>query len=177
MTPADSELAAFLARHPSFGGWRDTWSGVPLRFRACLADDLPPAQFVGSVRAVVLRGDHVLAVGTPPIFSVGGRQEPGETIEQTLLRETAEESGWIVRPIAVIGFIHTQHEDAQRPAWGRPAPDFIDPLFAAEAVTYEPSRRGNNETPGEFMPIADVEAMGVDPINLTFLREAIRKRG
>jgi len=79
-------------------------------------------------------------------------------------------------PIGVIGFIHSWHLDAQRPAWGRPAPDFVDPLFAVSAVEFDASLKGENETQSEFVPIADVERHGIESINQTFLREAIRKR-
>jgi 8-oxo-dGTP pyrophosphatase MutT (NUDIX family) len=171
------ELESFLGRHPPFGGWREEWLGVPLEFRACLADELPPRAYVGSVRAMLLRGDEALVVrSTPPILSVGGRCEAGETIGQTLLREVAEETGWRVKPVAVIGFIHTRHLDGQRPEWGRPAPNFIDPLFAVTAEEYEPALRGASETRCEFLPISTIDGLKLDAINRTFLCEALRKR-
>ena len=101
---------------------------------------------------------------------------PGETIEQTLLREVAEETGWLVKPIAVIGFIHTRHLDAQRPDWGRPAPDFVDPLFVVEAVKHESARRGSDESRCEFVSTSKIGEYNLDPINLNFLREALQKR-
>ena len=173
----EKELQTFLLRHSSFGGWREEWDGVPLEFRTCLGDDLPPRAFVGSVRALVLRGDHVLLVHSAvPILSVGGRGKPGETVEQTLLREVDEETGWRVSPLGVIGFIHCRHLDEQRPDWGRPAPDFIDPLFVVEAQEFDASRLDFPNPPCEFVPVAEVEGLGVDEINRTFLREALRKR-
>lgn len=113
---SDKELREFLSHHPSFGGWSEAWDGVPLEFRTCLGNDLPPRAFVGSVRALVLRNNEVLLVhSSVPILSVGGRCQPGETVEQTLLREVREETGWRVLPLGVIGFIHCQHLDGQRP--------------------------------------------------------------
>jgi 8-oxo-dGTP pyrophosphatase MutT (NUDIX family) len=108
MQVLDSDaLRAFLVRHASFGGWREEWQGVPLEFHACVSDELPPRALVGSVRAIVLRGNEVLLVHSEvPILSVGGRCKPGETVEQTLLREVGEETGWSVSPVGVIGFIH-----------------------------------------------------------------------
>ncbi len=151
--------------------------GVPLEFQACLANEPPPRAAIGSVRALVLRHDEVLLVqSAPPILTVGGRCEPGETIEETLLREVGEESGWRVTPIAVIGFIHCRHLDDQRPDWGRPAPDFVDPVFATEAVRYQPDMFGATELGCEFIPVTAVEELGIDDINRTFLREALRKR-
>ncbi len=174
---SNEELQAFLSRHPSFGGLREEWEGVPLEFRFCLSDDLPPRAFVGSVRALVLRDNHVLLVhSSVPILSVGGRCGPGETVEETLLREVGEETGWRVSPLSVIGFIHARHLDGQRPAWGRPAPDFIDPLFAVEAQEFDASLLESQNPHCEFVPIETVEQLGVDEINRTFLSEALQKR-
>ena len=109
-----------------------------------------------------------------PILSVGGRCEQGETIHQTLLREAAEETGWIVRPIAMIGFVHARHLDDQRPAWNRPAPDFLDPTFAVEAIRFDRSLLHRDEHRCEFVPITDVDKHGIEIINQTLLAEAIR---
>jgi 8-oxo-dGTP pyrophosphatase MutT (NUDIX family) len=171
------QLGSFLARHRHFGGWREKWIGVPLEFRTFLADELPPRAYIGSVRAIVLCHDKVLLVrSSPPILSVGGRCKDGESVEETLLREVGEESGWVAIPIGVIGFIHCRHLDAQRPDWGRPAPDFVDPIFAMAALRYDPAMLGPDETRCEFVSIAEVERLGIDEINQTFLREALRKR-
>lgn len=173
----DEGLEAFLARHPSFGGWREEWDGVPLEFRVCLSDNLPPRVFVGSVRAIVLRDEEVLLVhSSVPILSVGGRCEPGETIEQTLFREVAEETGWRVSSLGVIGFIHCRHLDEQRPEWRRPAPDFIDPLFAVVAQTFDAKLMDSTDANCEFVPINQVEHLGVEEINRRFLREALQRR-
>ncbi len=170
-------LDLFLAPYSPFGSWRDEWSGVPLELRSFLADELPPREFVASVRAVVFRGDEVLLVhGNPPILSVGGRGEPGETIEETLLREVAEESGWRVTPIALIGLIHYRHLDDQRPAWGRPAPEFIDPIFAVEAIAPAPDLLLPGENPCEFVSILEIERYGIEEINRTFLTAALKRR-
>lgn len=172
------DLQAFLGRYPSFGSWREEWLGVPLEFRACLSDELPPRAFVGSARAIVLRGDKVLLIqSSVPILSVGGRCQPEETVEQTLLREVAEETGWKVSPVAVIGFIHCRHLDEQRPDWERPAPDFIDPLFAVLAQTFDERLREPTAPHCEFVSINEVESLGVEEINRKFLRQALRKRG
>ena len=170
-------LESFLARHVPFGGWREEWLGVPLEFRTFLADELPPRAFVGSVRAIVLRDNKVLLVYSDiPILSVGGRCEPGETIEQTLLREVAEETGWNVSPVAVIGFTHCHHLDGQRPDWGRPAPDWIDPCFAVVAESYEANIIEQNAARCEFVSIDEAERCGLHEIDRIWLREALRKR-
>jgi 8-oxo-dGTP pyrophosphatase MutT (NUDIX family) len=169
-------LEQFLARHASFGSWREEWLGVPLEFRTFLADELPPRAFVGSVRAIVLRDNKVLLVHSEtPILSVGGRCEPGETIEQTLLREVAEETGWEVSPVAVIGFTHCRHLDAQRPDWRRPAPDWIDPLFAVVAESHDANLVEPNAARCGFVSIDEAEHRGIHEIDRVWLREALRK--
>ncbi|GHI41566.1 HAD hydrolase family protein [Streptomyces violascens] len=55
---------------------------------------------IRKVAAVVVRGGLLLAVrkrGTSVFLSPGGKREPGETSEQTLARELAEETGLRVR--------------------------------------------------------------------------------
>ena len=176
MRVLDKELEAFLSCHPSFGGWHEEWDGVPLEFRTCLSDELPPRSYVGSVRAIVLRGNKVLLVhSSVPILSVGGRCKPEEAIEQTLLREVAEETGWNVSPLGAIGFIHCRHLDEQRPDWGRPAPNFIDPLFAVVAETFDEALMDPTVPQCEFVCVDTVEALGVEEINRTFLSAALRK--
>ncbi len=123
-----------------------------------------------------MRDNQVLLVhSNVPILNVGGRCEPEESIEQTLRREVAEETGWTVTPVVVIGFIHARHLDSQRPAWGRPSPDFIDPLWLVAANSYDAAMLETNALVCEFVAINDLEALGVDSINLTFLSEALRK--
>jgi 8-oxo-dGTP pyrophosphatase MutT (NUDIX family) len=174
---SDEALGEFLARHSSFGGWREEWLGVPLEFRTCLSNELPSRAFVGSVRAIVLRKDEVLLVhSSVPILSVGGRCEPDETIEQTLLREVAEETGWKVSPVGVIGFTHCRHLDEQRPDWGRPAPDWIDPCFAVEAKTFDASLIEADAARCEFVYADEAEHIGLHEIDRVWLRAAQQKR-
>ena len=173
----DEALRHFLEQHPSFGGWEESWLDVPLRFRVCLTDELPPRAFVGSVRALILHGDEVLLVhSSVPILNVGGRCQPNESIVETLHREVGEETGWRVEPIGVIGFTHVQHLDEQRPDWGRPAPDFIDPMFAVEAQSFDANILEAGEAKCEFVPINTLEHMGMNTINMTFLKRALTAR-
>jgi len=173
---SNPDLSPFLQRYPAFDSWQEEWDGVPLEFRVCLSEELPQPAFVGSVRAIVIRGNQVLLFHSNlPILSVGGRCEPEESIQQTLLREVAEETGWTVTPLVVIGFIHARHLDSQRPAWNRPAPDFIDPLWLVSADFYDAAMLETNALASEFVAIDELEALGVDTINRTFLREGLRK--
>jgi ADP-ribose pyrophosphatase YjhB (NUDIX family) len=179
MSTEGNRILSFLAaQHQPFGSWREEWLGVPLEFKACLSGELPPRELIGSVRALVLRGDDVLVSHMDrPWLMVGGRMEQGETVEQTLLREVAEETGWIARPIAVIGFIHVRHLDGQRPDWGRPAPHFLDPVFGVEALRYDPTLIGADDMNCRLVAMSEVEQFGLEEVNLTFLRQALLTRG
>ncbi|MFC4456443.1 NUDIX hydrolase [Deinococcus sonorensis] len=168
MTARESALLQFLRRHGTFDGWQESWNSVPLAFRVGLTHALPPRDFIASVRTLVLRGDDVLLVHAEvPILTLGGRPEAGETLHEALIREVAEESGWHARPLSIIGFIHAQHLDEQRPAWGRPAPHFVDVVFASEALEFAPGRQDAGEWPCEFIPVAAVHEAGVHPIDAT----------
>lgn len=170
-------VAGFLSRHPTFGGWEDTWEGVPLAARVGLTNEVPPREVVASVRAIVLRGDKVLLVRTPtPLLTVGGRPEPHESLTEGLIREVAEETGWLVDVLGVIGFTHVRHLDGQRPAWGRPAPNFIDVIHAVEARTFDAARQHPGEPPCEFVRVASVESHGAHLIDRTLLQAALRCR-
>ncbi len=171
------ELQAYLDRHAQFSGWTGEWLGVPLEFRLCLTSEVPPVKFVGSVRAVVLRQEEVLLVhGEVPMLNVGGRPEAGETLEQALLREVGEESGWLVSLIGIIGFVHSRHLDNQRPDWGRPAPDWVDPMFAVEASGYDENLKLPGEHRTELVAASEAERLGVEETNLKLLQEALRLR-
>lgn len=173
----EAATEAFLANHPTFDGWEEAWKGVPLAFRVGLTSDMPPRDLIASVRAVVLKANDVLLVHADvPILTVGGRPEGSETPEEGLVREIAEETGWLARPLGVIGFIHARHLDDQRPSWGRPAPHFVDVVYGAEATTFDAARRHPDEWPCAFVPIEGVEARGIHPIDRAFLRAALELR-
>lgn len=170
-------LRCFLKTWPPFGGWEDSWLGVPLAHRVGLTNCIPPLSVVASVRGVVLHDNHVLLVRAKEnILNVGGRLEEGETLLDALHREIGEESGWLVSPLSVIGYVHSQHLDEQRPAWRRPAPEFMDVIYAVEGIKYEKRLHDTNEIPCEMIPINEIDNYRVNEINLALLREALRKR-
>ncbi|HWB54994.1 MAG TPA: hypothetical protein VG722_12400, partial [Tepidisphaeraceae bacterium] len=90
--------------------------------------------------------------------------------------EVGEESRWIVKSLGIIGFVHCRHLDEQRPDWGRPAPDFVDPIFVSVAIRHDAGLLAENERECYFIPIADVERFGVEKINKTYLNAALAKR-
>ncbi len=124
----------------------------------------------------VIRDQEVLVVHSKvPILTVGGRCEPHETLEQGLIREVAEETGCLVQLVDLIGFIHAQHLNEQRPDWGRPAPDFIDLMFVTQFQGFDAKRKDPDQPHSEFISLSQVEAFGIEEINRTFLNAALRR--
>jgi 8-oxo-dGTP pyrophosphatase MutT (NUDIX family) len=91
---------------------------------------------------------------------IGGRPEPGETPEQTIIREVGEETGWEVEPIQMIGFRHFFHLEPRSEKTDRPYPDFIQPIFAAIAVAYNANLAlPNDRIPAEFIDFVTADDM------------------
>ena len=66
-----------------------------------------------------------------------------------------EESGWRVRPVKLLGFRHFHNlgplTDEMR---DRPYPDFVQPIYAAIAESYDASLRLPEENKNAFVEIA-----------------------
>jgi hypothetical protein len=88
----------------------------------------------------------------------------------------AEETGWKVSPVAVIGFTHCRHQDEQRPDWGRPAPEWIDPLFAVVAESYDANLIEPNAARCEFVSTEDAEHLCLHEIDRVWLREVLQRQ-
>jgi 8-oxo-dGTP pyrophosphatase MutT (NUDIX family) len=153
---------------------------VRLSFRAYVGGDEPPRGLVGSVRAIIFRGAEVVVIGdgTSVGLVAGGRPDPGEPLDVALVREVLEETGWWVRRGPVIGVVHARRLDPELPlppGWNRPDPEFLDPIYVAEALTHEPGAMHAGEQPARFVPVAEARAM-VGHLLRTFLDRAISLR-
>lgn len=84
------------------------WPAARFEVNTYLHATPPPAEFITSVRAVVLRGNDVLVVRDPDGQHIlpGGRRVAGESYAETVMREVLEETGWQVAVGALLGFKH-----------------------------------------------------------------------
>jgi ADP-ribose pyrophosphatase YjhB (NUDIX family) len=122
------------------------WDRQVQRMRTYLSHRPPPADFVTSVRAVVLQGEQVLAVRNPREVHIlpGGRIAAGERFEQAAVRAIREETGWTVghfRQIGVRSFHHLSPKPARYPY---PFPDFLQLIYVADALHYNEADKDPN---------------------------------
>src|SRR6185503_2650335 len=119
-------LAIFLLNKAAAAQEVETWGDMRLEVATYLAGELPPPEWVTSVRAVVRQGASVLTVRDPDRVHIlpGGRREDNELLEQTLRREILEETGWEVGPPALLGVKHFRHLTAKPANYPYPYPDF-----------------------------------------------------
>ncbi len=140
-------LKAYLDSHPFHHESIEKWPiQGNLRVRLSLASAMPPAHVCSSILGIVLNCHQQVLYLHPSASSgsiahvlIGGRPKPGETPEQTVIREVGEETGWHVEPIRTIGFRHFFHLEPRSESTDRPYPDFIQPIFVARAIAYSAS--------------------------------------
>lgn len=135
------ELSELLARFEPAKSVETIWGNgtLPLRVTAYASPAELPAELVVSVRCVVRRGDCVVICEEPDgkwMLLPGGRCEPGETFQQTVVREVHEETGWIIDPRSLeqIGWMHYEHLQPPPDGHRYPHPDFLNVIFVGDAV-------------------------------------------
>ncbi len=178
----DSELARFLASGGYLTEESVVWGDrMPLHVTYYLGGEVPPLQYVTSVRAVVFQTNSVLAVrdGASHFHIVpGGRREGIETLEETLRREPPEETGWTVAGMYSLGFAHFHHLAPKQTEYAYPYPDFLWFLYIAEADNHVPDSRvpGEYELETGFVSIIEIRRAGLDPSQAMLLDAAIELR-
>src|SRR5689334_7348275 len=92
----DSALSAFLRDLVPSATETDQWGEMAFQVAGYLTADMPPLEYVTSVRAIVTQGAHALVITSPDREHIlpGGRREAGESLTGTLRREALEETGW-----------------------------------------------------------------------------------
>jgi ADP-ribose pyrophosphatase YjhB (NUDIX family) len=176
-----ADLTAFLKDHRPFAQSRTTWpAGIELAETCYVLDsDLPPAHYVTSVRAVVLKEDRVLVCRDPEgthHLLPGGRCQEGETLVETLRREVLEETGWTIAAPALIGLVHFCHLTPKPPDYPYPYPDFLQLVYAACALTRDQSAMARDEYVKDsfLVPVDELDQYDIIPHQRRFLEVALK---
>jgi 8-oxo-dGTP pyrophosphatase MutT (NUDIX family) len=150
------DLASVLARcRPAAEREESWWDGqLPLRVQAFTGACEVPDELITSVRCIVITDDGVVRCTNRDGSHLwpGGRREPGESLEQTAIREVLEETGWRLDPhsLVALGWLRFEYQ-SERPAdWPFPHPDFVQLLYTARAVRRDvaPDGREWSDTDG-----------------------------
>ncbi len=172
------EMQTFLAGKTPFHEAEDVWADgtIPLRIRYFRSDEQPPEEYITSVRCLVFQDDSVLVVGNPEGRHIlpGGRREAGETYEQTLRREVAEETGWSIESISRLGFIHLEHLGPKPPGYRFPHPRFFQVVYVAHASEYVPDSVCDDDYEEEvtFVSSGKLHRLGISEAESGFVRFA-----
>lgn len=91
----DSQLKMYLAGLIASNQEQWDWGVIHLKSLLYLTQQLPPEEFVTSIRAIVFKDDCVLVLHNPNETHIlpGGQRELNESFEETLERECIEETG------------------------------------------------------------------------------------
>lgn len=171
----NANIQAFLAGKTPFHETETRWADgtLPLRVRYYHSNELPPDRYVTSVRCLLLKGDSVLVLRNREGYHVlpGGRCEAGEGFEQTLQREVAEETGWTIRAVSRLGFIHLEHLGPKPSGYRFPHPHFFQIVYTARASELMPDSMGDDdyEESAAFVPMGRLDSLGISNAELGFL--------
>jgi ADP-ribose pyrophosphatase YjhB (NUDIX family) len=138
-----------------------------------------------TVAALVERDGRFLMVEESPHDELvwnqpAGRVEPGESLEDAVVRETHEETGWHVRPESLVGIYQWSNALRGRsyvrfvflcaPLERDPTPVLDVPVVRAEWRTYEELASGTMKLRSELVLPAVVDYLKGHRIDLSVLR-------
>jgi ADP-ribose pyrophosphatase YjhB (NUDIX family) len=181
-TKLHPELAAFLTRHSPLAGEEALWGGgsIRLQIRCYLGLEIPPLDYVTSVRSIVFKKESVLVMRNMDDTHIypGGRREGNESLDGTLQREVLEETGWEVADVSRLGFIHFEHLTPRPDGYLYPYPHFMHIICMAKASRFIQGARleDDYELDAAFRPITEVQELTLSPCQHVFLRAALELR-
>jgi ADP-ribose pyrophosphatase YjhB (NUDIX family) len=174
----DAALSAFLRDLAPAATETDQWGELTFQVSGYLTANMPPLEYVTSVRAIVTQGENALVITSPDREHIlpGGRREPGESLTGTLRREALEETAWSLISLRLLGFKHFHHLMPRPDGYPYPYPDFLQVVYTAVAEVYHPDQRtvDDYELDARFLPLAEVRTLLLSPIQRMFLDAAVQ---
>ena len=151
---------------------------IELRLRSYLTQRTPPIEHVGSVRAVITRGNEVLLMRNRDGYHVlpGGKLEPGESAIAALRREIREETGWSECDAEQLGLIHLEHLTPKPPGHVGHYPECLWIIYRGRVGRYDERAKlqGDFEVESSFRTAAAVQPLLDEGFQRLFLSEALR---
>lgn len=88
----------------------------------------------------------------------------------------AEETGWTLGCVSLLGFTHLHHLDPRPPDYAYPYPDFCWPVYVAEATRFAADAKIDDgyEVGTEFLSVEAAHALTLTPCQRVFLDAAVR---
>jgi ADP-ribose pyrophosphatase YjhB (NUDIX family) len=171
-----NEISTYLQRLEPQTQTIIQWSQSTLLLTSYLCDALPPIDYISSVRAIVTTKTRVLTLENADEVHIlpGGRLEAGETCDQSLVREVAEETGWRIEIHSQLGVRHYHHLTPKPHAYRYPYPDFVHVIYRAYPLVFDQRLRtlDDYELKASLRLVDEVTTLPITSDQMTFLYAA-----
>ena len=175
---SNSVVSAFLSNYTAVATEHMDWHSVKIKLvaSAYLTHDLPPTDYITSVRSLVFHNGSILLMRNRDGARIlpGGRLESGETLLDALRREIYEEAGVQITDIQRLGFVHLRHQTPKPSQYAYPYPDFFWPVFWSRSHSKRalPQAPDDYQISTEFVPVAKLGSLRLRPLDQAYFAAA-----